>query len=144
METLAAMQASGASVPCASSAWEEEEDIMRPRLTPDEREARRKARAAFSFSDQAYRHYDPEKEGFGGPDEWEKIAHKIFGLAKLKTGPINKWLAVLGLDTMPLNLVALKKAFRAAMLKAHPDLGGSNAAARAVMEAFETLKHRYQ
>ena len=32
----------------------------------------------------------------------------------------------------------------AAMLKAHPDLGGSNAAARAVMEAFETLKHRYQ
>lgn len=117
---------------------------MRPRLTPDEREARRKARAAFSFSDQAYRHYDPEKEGFGRPDEWEEIAHKIFGLAKLKTGPINKWLDALGLDTMPLNLATLKKAFRAAMLKAHPDMGGSNAAARAVMEAFETLKHRYQ
>jgi hypothetical protein len=34
------------------------------------REAKRKTRAAFSFSDAAYQHYDPVTEGYGSVDEW--------------------------------------------------------------------------
>lgn len=117
---------------------------MRARLTPQEREARRKARAAFSFSDAAYEHYDPDKESFGGPDEWESIARKAFGLKRLKTGPTNKWLDALFLEVMPRTLAELKKAFRAAMFRVHPDYGGTNAQARAVMEAFATLKHNFK
>ena len=52
----------------------------------------------------------------------EEIARKVFGLARLKTGPTNKWLAALYLDEMPATLDALKKAFRAAMFKNHPRL----------------------
>src|SRR4051812_29528114 len=106
----------------------------RPRLTPQEREARRKERARFSFSDASYRHYDPEKDGFGNPNQWEEYARKLFGLKKLQAGPVNKWLVALFLDEMPVNFAALKKAFRAAMFVNHPDYGGSNEAARNTME----------
>ena len=116
---------------------------MRARLTPQEREARRRERSRHSFSDAAYAHYDPEKEGWGSPDSWEEIARKVFGLARLKTGPVNKWLAALGLDTMPASLDELKKAFRAAMMIAHPDHGGTNEAALDTMEAYETLRRRF-
>jgi hypothetical protein len=116
---------------------------MRPRLTPEERETRRKERARFSFSDAAYRHYDPEKEGFGDPNQWEDIATKLFGLRKLKTGPVNKWLAALFLEEMPVTADALKKAFRAAMFVNHPDYGGTNEAARSTMEAYEVLRQKF-
>lgn len=117
--------------------------MSRPRLSPQERAAKRKERARFSFSDAAYRHYDPEKEGFGGPEQWEDYARKLFGLKKLRTAPANKWLAALYLEDMPLDFAALKKAFRAAMFKSHPDYGGSNEAARDTMEAFEVLRHKF-
>lgn len=113
----------------------------RPRLTPEEREARRKARARFSFSDAAYKHYDPETEGFGGPDQWEEIAFLLGGGAKPQAK--NDLLSVLGLVFPPSSLAELKTAFRAAMMKAHPDKGGSNEAARKVMEAFETLRRQF-
>lgn len=116
---------------------------MRVRLTPAEREARRRERSRHSFSDAAYAHYDPAKEGWGTPDSWEEIARKVFGLARLKTGPVNKWLAALYLDTMPASAAELKKAFRAAMFKNHPDYGGTNEAARETMEAYETLQRRF-
>lgn len=116
---------------------------MRPRLTPEQREAKRKERARFSFSDASYRHYNPEQDGFGDPDQWEGYARKLFGLQKLKTGPVNKWLVALYLDEMPATFEALKKAFRAAMFKNHPDYGGTNEAARDTMEAFDTLRRKF-
>lgn len=115
----------------------------RPRLSPEEREANRKARARFSFSDASYRHYNPEVEGFGDPEQWEGYARKLFGLKKLNTGPVNKWLLALYLDEMPVTFEALRKAFRAAMFKSHPDYGGSNEAARNTMEAYEVLRHKF-
>jgi hypothetical protein len=39
---------------------------------------------------------------------------------------------------------ALTKASRAAMLKAHPDYGGTNAEARTVLEAYAVLKQKYR
>ena len=117
-----------------------------PRLSDAEREARRKARVAFSFSDAAYDHYNPEKEGYGSPDQWEEIARKMFGLkkfAKASRSSPNKYLAALYLEIMPVTFEALKDAFRKAMFKSHPDYGGSNEAARDTLEAFAILKRRF-
>jgi hypothetical protein len=119
---------------------------VRPRLTDEEREARRKARNAFTFSDRAYQHYNPELEGFGGPDQWEDVVRKLFGARNLKTEktkPVNQWLASLFLEEMPLTLAELKKAFRAAMFRTHPDYGGTNEAARQTMEAFAVLSRKF-
>lgn len=115
----------------------------RPQMSPAEREAKRKARSRHSFSDAAYRHYDPKRDGFGDPEQWESYARLLFGTQKLKAEPANKWLAALYLNDMPATFEALRKAFRAAMFKSHPDYGGSNEAARATMEAYETLKHKF-
>lgn len=116
---------------------------MRARLTPAERDAKRRERARFSFSDASYKHYDPETEGFGGPEEWEDIARKLFGLSKPVYTTTNKWLMALYIETMPKTFEDLKKAFRAAMFKSHPDYGGSNEAARATLEAFAVLKNKF-
>jgi hypothetical protein len=121
----------------------------RPRLSPEEREARRKARSKHSFSDAAYQHYDPAVEGFGSEEQWEATAKKLFGDRFVPgsgraTINRNKWLLALGLDEMPETLDNLKKAFRAAMFRNHPDYGGTNAAARDTMEAFEVLRMRFE
>ena len=113
--------------------------MPRPRLTPEEREARRKARSAFTFSNAAYRHYNPEVEGYGNPDQWENIAELLFGKAVI-VGVKAKFLAVLGLTEMPSTVDELKTAFHAAMFTAHPDRGGTNEAARNVLEAYMMLK----
>jgi hypothetical protein len=41
------------------------------------REAKRKTRAASSFSDAAYQHYDPATEGYGSVDEWIAAAEAL-------------------------------------------------------------------
>jgi hypothetical protein len=118
--------------------------MARVKLTIEEKAVRKKARTAFSFSDQAYQHYNPEKEGWGHQDQWEEVARRVFGLAKLRRpGTTNKWLLALGLEAMPASLQILVKAFHKQMFVAHPDYGGSNQAARDTMEAFQTLKARF-
>ena len=57
-----------------------------------------------------------------GPDVWRR-------LAEARLGPVNAQdadLAALGLTAMPADLQELKTAYRKAMLKAHPDLGGTD------------------
>jgi hypothetical protein len=66
--------------------------MARPRLTPEERERRRRERSRYTFSDAAYQHYDPEREGYGRPNDWERIAEMLFGLKKPVAG-IGKYLA---------------------------------------------------
>jgi hypothetical protein len=61
-------------------------------LTPEERERRRRERSRHTFSDAAYQHYDPEVEGFGTLNDWERIAEMLFGLKKPVAG-IGKYLA---------------------------------------------------
>jgi len=111
----------------------------RPRLTPEERERRRKERSRFTFSDAAYQHYDTAA-GFGSPDEWEKVAELLFGLKKPIAGALGRYLAALGLDALPDSIGALTKAFRTAMFQNHPDHGGTNQAARDTLEAYAFLK----
>ena len=123
--------------------------MKRHRLTDAERVQRRKERARFSFSDAAYQHYDLKRDGFGKPEDWERIAEELFGkfdrLHEQTTrttpgGRFAKFLEVLGLSALPPAMDALTQAFRRAMFKAHPDYGGSDVAAREVLEAYAVLK----
>jgi hypothetical protein len=124
---------------------------MPARLDPEERERRRKARVAHSFSDAAYQHYDP-KLGHGSYDEWIRTAESALGSDRVARAPhsrgssakISPDLIALGLLVMPLDLKSLKTAFRKAMFTAHPDHGGTNAAAIAVTEAFHRLARGFK
>ena len=73
--------------------------------------------------------------GTGGPDVWRKLAEARLGFAAAK----NDDLTTLGLAAMPADVSELKKAYRATMLQAHPDLGGSDLGAAKVSLAYGRL-----
>jgi len=122
------------------------------KLTPEERDARRKERSRRSFSDNAYEHYDPVREGFGSPVDWAAAAEAM--AAGHGTSRRDAWtntedmrhahdLRLLGLDTVPADLAGLKTAFRRAAFRAHPDHGGTDAAFRDVFAAYQRLLSAY-
>ena len=120
--------------------------MPRARLTDAEREERRRERSRRSFSEAAYRHYDPA-EGYGSPEEWMRAAEGMangsagFGRIEGAKSPARTTadLRAIGLDGMPQTKQELLRAFRAAAMTAHPDHGGSNEAIRAVLEAYQRL-----
>jgi hypothetical protein len=124
--------------------------MPRPRLSAEEREARRRARVAHSFSDAAYQHYDPRERGYGSTDEWIAIAEALAqgrGVYRSdgtrRTGRINPDLVTLGLDEMPADIDRLKRAFRNTLFAVHPDYGGTDAATRDAIAAYERLAKFY-
>lgn len=62
------------------------------------------------------------------------------GRPKAPSRPSPRDLDRLGLDQMPTASPDLHRAYRLAMLRAHPDCGGSDSGARAVMEAYTRLR----
>jgi len=92
-----------------------------------------------------HRHYDPKTEGYGSFDEWLRAADALSGAKGLPVGAKPKGtgrnadLEELGLAAMPATLEALKRGFRNAIFAAHPDHGGTDAAAIAVMAAYKRL-----
>lgn len=125
--------------------------MARPRLSPEEKEARRKARNARTFSDAAYKHYDPKTEGYGSADDWIAAAeamaggraHLHAGTDRKKTG-LERDLELLNLTELPLTVAELKRAFRNTMFTVHPDYGGTNDQCRDVLTAFERLSKHYK
>jgi hypothetical protein len=124
---------------------------MPARLSPEEREARRKERSRRSFSDAAYQHYDPKTEGYGSADEWIAAAEALasgrgtlhFGNRGQSSSKINPDLVTLNLTEMPADIAGLKRAFRNTLFIVHPDHGGTDAACIAAMKAFERLTKFY-
>jgi hypothetical protein len=120
----------------------------RQHLTAWERELKRKARVAHSFSDAAYRHYDLTLEGYGSTAAWEAAAEAlaagrgVFKGAERQRSD-NPDLELLGLIHMPTHIAGLKSAFRKAAMTAHPDQGGTAEAFRAVYAAYERLVRFY-
>jgi hypothetical protein len=113
---------------------------MPAKLTPEERERRRKERSKRAFSDAAYRHYDPNVEGFGSANQWKGTAE-----ARLNVIPvveINADLQLLGLDKLPASKRDLSRAYRLKSLSAHPDQGGSETAFQALTDAYERLQQQ--
>jgi hypothetical protein len=115
---------------------------MPARLSPEEREARKRERARASFSDAAYKkRYDPKTEGYGNSTDWAKAAGYRLGVGELAAPEaINADLVVLGLTSMPTDLASLRKAYRTASKQVHPDVGGSEEAFKEVGAAYERLK----
>ena len=116
--------------------------MARVRMTDAEREAKRRARIAHSFSNAAYNHYDTS-DGFGSFEEWIRAAEMLTGGVATTRNEMQDDLDFLLLDTMPASLADLKKAFRNAMFVYHPDHGGSNEQARKALEAFGRLKSKF-
>ncbi len=121
------------------------------KLTPEEREARRRERSRRSFSAAAYRHFDPSREGFGSAADWAAAAEAMaagrgaFRHAAWKPADARRArdLEVLGLDAAPADVSGLKSAFRRAAFRAHPDHGGTDAAFREVFAAYARLLKAY-
>ncbi len=123
--------------------------MPRTRLTDEERTARRKARNAASFSDAAYKHYNPGMEGFGSVDEWMRKAEAILtGKGILKAfdradTQLARDLATLNIDAMPGDAAGLKRAYRNTLFLTHPDHGGTDAALIEATRAFERLSRHF-
>ncbi len=119
--------------------------MARARLDEAERDARQRERRQRSFSDAAYRHYNPSLEGFGSADEWMRKADAILTGRGLKAAfdttdtQLQRDLRALHLDAMPGSAADLKRAFRNTLFVVHPDHGGTAAATQAAIEAFERL-----
>jgi len=123
------------------------------RLTPEEREARRRERSRRSFSDDAYRHYDPARSGYGSAADWAAAAEDMAAGRGAFRGATSRSsaedtrrtrdLQLLGLETAPAHVSGLKSAFRRAAFGAHPDHGGTDAAFREVFAAYERLLDAY-
>jgi len=73
-----------------------------------------------SFSDifSKYKHYDPDKEGYGSVDQWSSAFDTRMGMeeATRRVGKDDP-LFVLGLTSLPGTLEALRSVFRKLMLK---------------------------
>jgi hypothetical protein len=120
---------------------------MGRKLPPGEAERRARERSRKLWAGESYKKYDPMKEGFGRPEDWEKIADALYSgvfVPNRSPGTKNPWLIALSLDSLPASLADLTRAFRKAMFTAHPDYGGSNEQARTVLEAYSVLKRTIQ
>ena len=116
-------------------------------LTDEERLARKKARAKHSFSNAAYKHFDPSKDGYGSPEEWMRAAEAMVGgrlVLKPNVQTKNADLDFLMMEEMPADIAGLKKGYRNALFVYHPDHGGSTEQCRKAVEAFERLLKNYQ
>lgn len=112
----------------------------------------RPPKAKRGFMD-GYRTYDPGTEGYGSADQWRRAAEAIgqggaahFHLAApgAQHSPAEAAaLATLGLGGIPDDFPILRSAMRTAMMKAHPDHGGTDDAARQVFDAYALLSKRY-
>lgn len=119
--------------------------MARVLLTPEELAARKRARAKASFSNAAYKHYDAASLGFGNVEDWISAAEALaaakgfLGSTKPRAPGPHADLVELGLMEMPADLAALKRAYRNALFISHPDHGGTDATARATIEAYTRL-----
>lgn len=111
--------------------------MSRKVLTPEEREQKRKERNRKLF--EKYKTFEGDEKG--NPDQWREAF-----LKRMEGGSVNieENLQLLGLETMPNSENDLKKAYREAMKKSHPDKGGSDDLAAKINEAFEALKERFK
>jgi hypothetical protein len=124
---------------------------MGRRLPPGEAERRAKERARRFWSGETYATYDPTKEGFGSAAEWTAQAESLAsgkGTYKRPEGAksqarISPDLVTLGITEMPAHVDGLKAAFKKAMFVAHPDHGGTNEAARNLIDAYKRLLKFY-
>jgi len=77
----------------------------------------------------------------GSPTDWTRKAKRITGAVRAHDSKVAKSLKTLGLEDIPKSERDLKRAYRKAAIKTHPDQGGSNEAFLEVQAAFEVLSN---
>ena len=102
---------------------------MPNQLTDEQRKIRNRERTARLFA--RYKHTGTDERG--SPDAWKLSAH-----AMLQGSTPAQDLATLGVSAGH-SEAELKRAYKEAMRKAHPDLGGSDADAAKVVDAYTRL-----
>lgn len=73
---------------------------------------------------------------------WQRFTHsdRTSSAAQITTAQQAQALAVIGLASMPENLVQLKRQYRSQLHVCHPDKGGSNQAVQEVQRAYQVLR----
>ena len=113
---------------------------MPARLDPAERERRRKERSRRSFSDAAYEHYDPAKEGFGSSAEWVNTANERLGVGTIAAASDDADLTHFGLTAYPRSEAELTALYRKLAKTKHPNAGGSHDDFIAFRAAYDRLR----
>ena len=120
---------------------------MGRRLPPGEAERRAEERRRKRWTDMksgaAYKQYNPNDGlGRGSAEQWQNTADARLN-GHLVAGPkLDGDLVLLGLTEMPADRRALSRAYRRASRTAHPDVGGSDEAFRALTEAYDRLMEK--
>jgi len=129
---------------------------MPARLSPEERERRKKERSRQQWermkSGDAYRHFDPKDgAGYGSEGQWQAAAEdRINGgngapeaVKVARKRKIDADLAFFGLTDIP-SKEELGRVYRRKSLEVHPDVpGGSHAAFIATKAVYDRLRARY-
>jgi hypothetical protein len=111
----------------------------------------------FTFTDGAYDHYDPWREGFGSESQWYQQAEQwargrryrqrddFFTNPEPRTAYDRRQadLKLLGLSSLPELAKDLVKAMRKRAMETHPDHGGNPEEFRAMYDAYERLRKNY-
>lgn len=106
-------------------------------------------RARKVWKGETHRKYNPAAEGFGSVDQWiaaaEAAAHGrgAFRGARGASAKAVGDLDWFGLTSLPADVGGLKRAFRKAALRYHPDQGGNAVEFKAMVAAYERLLKGY-
>lgn len=104
--------------------------MPRKRLTDEERDMRRRERNRKVLN--SYARHTGER---GSPEKWRQLAEHL----RTKVGDVVEACKCLGLTSVP-TPDDLRRAYRTAMMTAHPDRGGSEEAAKEVIKSYRTIK----
>ena len=126
--------------------------MPRPRLTPEEREARRRERNRRGFTNATFKQYDPTDEiGYGNARQWRAAAGAAVhgdGFTMEPPKPRHRSqlgadLAQFGLAELPPTIRELHLAYRRLAMTKHPNGHGTHQGFIAFQEAYDRLKARF-
>lgn len=129
---------------------------MGKRLPPGEAERRAAERKRATWAGERYARYDPQTDGYGSFKEWARAAsafiHDDEGIeyADIPSADttervssrryIDPRLLLLGLEEMPADLAALKRAYRTAVMQSYRENGSSDTSPVYVSAFMEITK----
>lgn len=119
--------------------------MPRPRLSDEEREARRRERNRRGFAEAKFRQFDPNDGiGYGSAEQWRSAAHAKVGGAGFTMSStsisreIRADLDEFGFPQMP-SLEQLRSTYRRMAVAKHPNGGGTHEGFIAFKAAYDRL-----